>query len=92
MRQSVAYAVDTETLVNEVLEGIGEPAGGRPYSPVMMYSDPELKTYAQDLEKAKALLEEAGWKDSDGDGIRDRDGEASSCDSGSEQRSLGTQA
>ncbi|WP_243466416.1 ABC transporter substrate-binding protein [Methanosarcina mazei] len=74
VRQSVAYAVDTETLVNEVLEGIGEPAGGRPYSPVMMYSDPELKTYAQDLEKAKALLEEAGWKDSDGDGIRDRDG------------------
>lgn len=74
VRQSIAYAVDTEALVNEVLEGIGEPAGGRPYSPVMMYSDPDLKTYTQDLEKAKALLEEAGWKDSDRDGIRDKDG------------------
>lgn len=75
VRQSVAYAIDTETLVNEVLEGIGEPAGGRPYSPVMMYSDPDLKTYTPDLDKAKALLEEAGWKDSNGDGIRDKDGE-----------------
>ncbi|KKG08470.1 ABC transporter substrate-binding protein [Methanosarcina sp. 2.H.A.1B.4] len=74
IRQSVAYAVDTETLVNEVLEGIGEPAGGRPYSPVMMYSDPDLKTYTQDLDKARALLEEAGWKDSNGDGIAEKDG------------------
>jgi peptide/nickel transport system substrate-binding protein len=74
VRQSVAYAVDTEALVNEVLDGIGRPAGGRPYSPVMMYSDPNLKTYAQDLEKAKALLKESGWEDSNGDGIVEKDG------------------
>ncbi|HIH93457.1 TPA: ABC transporter substrate-binding protein [Methanosarcina acetivorans] len=75
VRQSVAYAIDTETLVNEVLEGIGEPAGGRAYSPVMMYSDPDLETYTPDLDKAKDLLEEAGWKDADGDGIAEKDGE-----------------
>ena len=74
VRQSVAYAVDTENLVNEVLEGIGEPAGGRPYSPVMMYSDPDLKTYTQNLDNSRALLEEAGWKDSNGDGIAEKGG------------------
>jgi len=74
VRQSIAYAIDTETLVNEVLEGIGEPAGGRPYSPVMMYSDTGLETYTQDLDKARALLEEAGWKDSDGDRIKEKEG------------------
>ncbi len=74
VRQSIAYAIDTEAIVNKVLDGIGKPAGGRPYSPNMMYSDPDLKTYTPDLEKSKALLNEAGWKDSNGDGILDKDG------------------
>lgn len=74
VRQSIAYAIDTEALVNEVLDGVGKPAAGRPYSPAMMYSDPNLKTYTPDLDKAKALLKEAGWEDSDGDGIVEKDG------------------
>lgn len=75
VRQSIAYTIDTEIITDEVLEGIGKAANGRPYSPVMMYSNPELETYSPDPEKAKTLLSEAGWKDSDRDGIVEKDGE-----------------
>ena len=75
VRQSVAYAVDTEMITSEVLEGVGEAAKGRAFSPVMMYSNPDLETYSRDPERARTLLSEAGWKDSDGDGIVEKDGE-----------------
>ncbi|MCQ1535317.1 ABC transporter substrate-binding protein [Methanosarcina sp. KYL-1] len=75
VRQSVAYAVDTEIITSEVLEGVGKAANGRAYSPVMMYSNPDLETYSRDPEMARAMLSEAGWEDSDGDGIVDKDGE-----------------
>ena len=74
VRQSVACAIDTELITSEVLKGIGQAAKGRAYSPVMMYSNPELEPRSRDLEKAKTLLSDAGWKDSDGDRIVEKDG------------------
>ena len=74
VRKAVAYAIDTEKLVNTVLEGVGKPAKGRAFSPVMLYSKPDLKLYEYDPEKTKELLLEAGWEDTDGNGIVDRDG------------------
>ena len=71
VRKAVAYAVDTEKLVKTVLEGVGEPANGRPLSPIMLYSKPDLKLYKYDPEKTEELLLEAGWKDTNGDGILD---------------------
>ena len=38
-------------------------------------TDPGLETYAYDIEKAKATLEAAGWVDTNGDGIREKDGQ-----------------
>ena len=76
VRQAVAWAVDTEAIVDNILDGIGIAARGRAYSPCMMYCAPdeELTLYSQDIEKAKACLEESGWTDEDGNGIREKDG------------------
>lgn len=38
----------------------------------LVRTKPPLKPYTQDLDKAAQLLDEAGWTDSDGDGIRDK--------------------
>ncbi|QPC84621.1 hypothetical protein G4Y79_09655 [Phototrophicus methaneseepsis] len=47
-----------------------------PVAPVLpQYIDEDLEPYTYDMEGAIALLEEAGWTDSDGDGIRDKEGE-----------------
>lgn len=74
VRKAVAYSIDTEGIVKNILNNIGVAARGRPYSPVMMYSCKELPLYSQDIDKARSLLAAAGWKDQDGDGILERYG------------------
>ncbi|MCQ1537405.1 ABC transporter substrate-binding protein [Methanocalculus taiwanensis] len=74
VRKAVAYAIDTEEMSETILEGIGIAARGRPYSPVMLYSNPDLALYSQDPAKSRQLLEEAGWTLSGTDTIRKKDG------------------
>ncbi len=73
VRRAVALAVDSEKIVRELLSNIGVPAMGRPLSPVMKYSDPNLKM-SPDPAKARDLLARAGWLDGDDDGILEKDG------------------
>lgn len=76
VRQALMYAVDREMIVESMLMGIGTPAIGvqPPSSPA--YAPDRVNTvYTYDLELAASLLEEAGWVDTDGDGIREKDGE-----------------
>ncbi len=72
VRQAIAYATDRFSLDKDLLLGLTQPAmtdwDNTPYV------DPSLKPYPFDPEKAKSLLDEAGWKDSNGDGVRDKDG------------------
>lgn len=73
VRQAINYGVDKEALVQTLFKGTGQPA----YAPLTMgmLDDPSLRAfYPYDPEKAQQLLEQAGWKDTDGDGIRERDG------------------
>ncbi len=73
VRQAINYGVDKEALVQTLFKGTGQPA----YAPLTMgmLDDPSLRAfYPYDPEKAQQLLEQAGWKDMDGDGIRERDG------------------
>jgi len=73
VRQALMYALDRQKLIDEVLAGQGLVA----HSPVMPYNwayNPEVKRYTQDVERARRLLEEAGYVDGDGDGVREKDG------------------
>lgn len=68
VRQAMTYLIDRPKLLDEVAFGIGRLAHG-PLAPTSAQSNPDLKPYPHDLAKAKALLEQAGWKDRDGDGV-----------------------
>ncbi len=73
VRQAIAYAIDKSEIVDVVLFGLGSPATG-PYVPNTWPYNPNVKKYEYNPEKAKQLLRAAGWKDSDGDGIIEKDG------------------
>lgn len=73
VRRALAYAVDKSEIVKGVLLGLGQAAEG-PYKPGTWAYDDQLKPWPFDPAKAKALLAEAGWKDTDNDGVLDKAG------------------
>ncbi len=74
VRQALLYAIDREALVQEVLHGMAVVAH-TPFLPNTWAYTGEVTRYPYAPEKARALLEEAGWVDQDGDGIREKDGQ-----------------
>ena len=73
VRQALTYATNREEIVQYVLYGLGTVATG-PFPNHLWYSNPKVKPIPYDPQKARQLLAEAGWKDTDGDGILDKDG------------------
>jgi peptide/nickel transport system substrate-binding protein len=73
VRQALLYALDRQALVDTILNGQGLVAHS-PILPGTWAYDPEVKAYGTDPERARQLLDEAGWTDSDNDGVRDREG------------------
>ncbi len=73
VRRAISCAISREELVQGALLGQGVAAFG-PYKPGTAYYHPDLKPVKQNTEMAKALLAEAGFADTDGDGILDKDG------------------
>ena len=73
VRRAMTHFVDRETILREILLGLGEIVTTTFYVNGPEYPK-DVKPYAYDPKKARALLDEAGWRDSDGDGIRDKDG------------------
>ena len=60
LRQAINYALDREAIVSAVYNGTGSVANG-PIAPTIWGYDPSLKGYEFDIEKAKALMAEAGY-------------------------------
>jgi peptide/nickel transport system substrate-binding protein len=73
VRQALAYAIDRQSIIDGVLMGIGQPCTG-PFSYVSWAYNPKVQPYPYDPDRAKRMLEEAGWKDVNGDGILEKDG------------------
>lgn len=71
VRQAMMWALDRQKLVDRVLDGQGIVIHS-PILPTSWAYDPNVKRYQYDPRKAKALLEEAGWFDENGDGVRER--------------------
>jgi peptide/nickel transport system substrate-binding protein len=77
VRQALLYALDRESIVNDILLGYAEVAQGTQPVVSYVYAPDRIATkYTYDPEKAKSLIAEAGWTDSDGDGVVDKDGES----------------
>jgi peptide/nickel transport system substrate-binding protein len=75
IRQAFAYAIDRDELVEKIARDAGK-AGKMGILPEdHVWYNPDQPEYSYDPEKAGALLDEAGWTDTDGDGIRDKNGE-----------------
>ncbi|MES0334967.1 MAG: peptide-binding protein [Candidatus Magnetobacterium sp. LHC-1] len=73
VRQAIAHAIDKKELVSIVLLGLGNESTG-PYVPNTWPYNPNVRRYEYSPQKAKELLTQVGWKDSDGDGVLDKDG------------------
>jgi len=74
VRQAMNFALDRQLIVDQGMFGVTKPAYGPLWESTPYYS-PEVETlYPYDPEKAKQLLDEAGWAPG-GDGIREKDGQ-----------------
>ncbi len=73
VRHAINYAIDKQEIIDGVYLGLGINIAS-PYRPGTRWSNPNLKPYPCDPAKAKALLKEAGFADTNGDGILERDG------------------
>ena len=73
IRKAINYAIDKQEIIDGVYLGLGITIAS-PYKPGTRWSNPDLLPYTFDPAKAKQLLIDAGYQDTDGDGIVDRAG------------------
>ena len=71
LRQAMAYAIDNDAVGAKFFQGLRRNATQLMIPAFKEFYDDSIKGYTIDLEKAKQLLDEAGYKDVNGDGIRE---------------------
>ena len=75
VKQAMMYALDRQALLDTAMLGYGTLADSPFNQPVFVYQEGDLPQCEFNPDKARELLKEAGWEDTDGDGIVDKDGE-----------------
>ena len=73
VRRAMSYAFDHDGMLEKLCYGLYRPAAGNFPDDSWMAPRKKLQPYKQDLDKAEALLDEAGWIDRDNDGVRDKE-------------------
>ncbi|MFN2384172.1 MAG: ABC transporter substrate-binding protein [Gemmatimonadota bacterium] len=74
VRQALTIALDRQQIVDALIYGQGT-VGSQPMISTIWAHDPTIKPYPHDPPRAAQLLDQAGWRDTDGDGIREKDGQ-----------------
>lgn len=72
-RRAVAHAFDKSVMIDRVQHGVGYPQWSSVSPAAGDFHNPDVRRYPYDLDKAKAILDELGWRDTDGDGVREDD-------------------
>ncbi|MDX2216950.1 MAG: ABC transporter substrate-binding protein [Oculatellaceae cyanobacterium bins.114] len=75
-RQAIAHAIDRQTMINNIYQGLGVPQNSQMYLQSPFYLSPEegLPVYDYDVEKAKQLLTEAGFETDSAGQLTDAEG------------------
>ena len=68
VRQAIGYAIDRQAIVEHLRRGLARVAMGPLLPPQVWAFEPDVAQFAYDPERAKRLLDEAGYSDPDGDG------------------------
>ena len=74
VRKAISMGIDKDGFVKTLLNGHGATSKG-PFPSSFKFGDDTVNTVSYDPEGAKALLEQSGWVDTDGDGIREKNGQ-----------------
>lgn len=81
VRKAMTHALNRRDIIDNVLQGLGDMQTG-PYYYKHPANNPDIDPIPFDLDQARKLLDEAGWTDDDGNGIREKvvDGETIEMD------------
>lgn len=73
VRWAMSYAMDYDEMINTICKGLFQQSKGTFHPTSWMFPAQGIEAVKQDLKKAEDLLDEAGWVDDDGDGIREKE-------------------
>ena len=73
-RQAAAHSIDKQRIVDETLHGLGYPQWSSISPATGDFHNPDVVKYRFDPDEANDILDDLGWVDTDGDGIREDDG------------------
>ena len=73
VRRAMSYAFDHDRMLDKLCYGLYKPCAGPFAAESWMATGTKLEPCKQDLDRAEALLDEAGWIDRDNDGVRDKE-------------------
>ncbi|RSK55262.1 ABC transporter substrate-binding protein [Bacillus canaveralius] len=74
VRQAIAHAIDRQNIIDTVLKGYGTIANAGIAPALKEYYTDDVPRFDYEPERAKELLAESGWTDTNGDGIVEKDG------------------